>query len=158
MFDPQHVLVPVDVGPGADRALVDHLVDAALSIAHRTGARVTFVHAAPPLAAAFAAPDVRNGAAYQALADALARRDAEARRALAGLVERAQASGVPAAARVLDGADSIPELVCRAAVAEAADLLVVTMHGRRGVRRALLGSVAERVAHLSPVPVLLWKS
>lgn len=35
-----------------------------------------------------------------------------------------------------------------------ADLLVVGTQGRTGLRRALLGSVAERVVRLSPVPVL----
>jgi len=36
-----------------------------------------------------------------------------------------------------------------------ADLIVVGTHGRRGVNRILLGSDAERIPHLTPVPVLL---
>lgn len=39
-----------------------------------------------------------------------------------------------------------------------ADLVVVGSHGHRGVRRALLGSVAENVVRLSPVPVLTFHS
>ncbi len=41
-----------------------------------------------------------------------------------------------------------------------ADMVVVGSHGRTGLRRALLGSVAERTCRLSPVPVLVvrWKS
>ena len=35
-----------------------------------------------------------------------------------------------------------------------ADLVVMGTHGRRGVPRLLLGSVAEKVVRLSPVPVL----
>jgi universal stress protein A len=34
------------------------------------------------------------------------------------------------------------------------DLVVMATHGRTGVRHMLLGSVAERVVRLSPVPVL----
>jgi nucleotide-binding universal stress UspA family protein len=33
-------------------------------------------------------------------------------------------------------------------------LIVMGTHGRRGLPRALLGSVAEKVVRLSPVPVL----
>ena len=35
-----------------------------------------------------------------------------------------------------------------------ADLVVIGTHGRTGIRRALMGSIAERVVRLSPVPVL----
>lgn len=35
-----------------------------------------------------------------------------------------------------------------------ADLIVMSTHGRRGVARALLGSVAEMVVRMSPIPVL----
>jgi nucleotide-binding universal stress UspA family protein len=37
---------------------------------------------------------------------------------------------------------------------ERADLVVIGTHGRGGVNRALLGSVADRVVRLSPCPVL----
>lgn len=39
-----------------------------------------------------------------------------------------------------------------------ADLLVVGTHGRRGVNRLLLGSVAERVVRGAPCPLLLIRS
>lgn len=39
----------------------------------------------------------------------------------------------------------------------AADLIVMPSHGRKGVSHFLLGSVAERVARLSPCPVLILK-
>jgi nucleotide-binding universal stress UspA family protein len=35
-----------------------------------------------------------------------------------------------------------------------ADLVVLSTHGRRGLRHFLMGSVAEKVVRLSPVPVL----
>ena len=34
------------------------------------------------------------------------------------------------------------------------DLVIVGTHGRRGLPRAILGSIAEKVVRLSPVPVL----
>jgi nucleotide-binding universal stress UspA family protein len=39
-----------------------------------------------------------------------------------------------------------------------ADLLVVGTHGRRGVSRLLLGSVAERIVRVAPCPLLLIRS
>lgn len=40
---------------------------------------------------------------------------------------------------------------------ESADLIVMPSHGRRGIERLLLGSVAERVLRLSHCPVLVLK-
>jgi nucleotide-binding universal stress UspA family protein len=44
--------------------------------------------------------------------------------------------------------------VIRVAKREGADLIVVGTHGRSGVQRMLMGSVAERIVRLSPYPVL----
>lgn len=49
----------------------------------------------------------------------------------------------------------IENLIVEDARSWAADLIVIGTHGRRGVDRLMLGSVAEGVARLSPVPVLL---
>ena len=43
------------------------------------------------------------------------------------------------------------------AKAIAADLIVLPSHGKKGISRFLLGSVAERVVRLSPCPVLVIK-
>lgn len=43
------------------------------------------------------------------------------------------------------------------AKAISAELIVMPSHGRKGVSRFLLGSVAERVVRLSPCPVLILK-
>ena len=46
------------------------------------------------------------------------------------------------------------EEIVALATDERADLLVIGTHGRGGARRALLGSVADRVIRLAPCPVL----
>ena len=38
-----------------------------------------------------------------------------------------------------------------------AELIIMPSHGRRGVKRVLLGSVAERVARLAECPVLVLR-
>ena len=45
--------------------------------------------------------------------------------------------------------------IVKMAAEEGADLLVLGTHGRRGVRRLVLGSDAEQVVRTSRVPVLL---
>lgn len=46
------------------------------------------------------------------------------------------------------------DLIDRAAEQINADLIVIGTHGRRGIRRFLLGSVAESVVRTAPCPVL----
>lgn len=53
----------------------------------------------------------------------------------------------PAAQDILDTAEK-----------RAADLIVMATHGRSGVRRLLLGSIAEKVIHSAPCPVLAVRS
>ncbi|ELZ53403.1 MULTISPECIES: universal stress protein [Halorubrum] len=57
-------------------------------------------------------------------------------------VERHVESGVPHA-EILDYAD-----------AAAVDVIVMGTHGRTGIDRYLIGSIAERVVRQSPIPVL----
>jgi len=50
------------------------------------------------------------------------------------------------------------ETIVREARKQRADLIVLGTHGRRGLRRAVLGSDAEQVVRRSPVPVLLVRA
>ena len=47
------------------------------------------------------------------------------------------------------------EGILQAAKEEGADLIVVGSHGRTGIKRILLGSIAAKVVSQSPVPVLV---
>jgi nucleotide-binding universal stress UspA family protein len=50
------------------------------------------------------------------------------------------------------------DLIVRQARKWRADLIVIGTHGRRGVRRLVMGSDAEQIVRSSPVPVLLVRS
>lgn len=67
-----------------------------------------------------------------------------------------QLSGVRGIAQTIDacGAD-VSDVLARAAAECEADLIVMGTHGRRGVRRALLGSVAESLLRTADRPVLV---
>ena len=78
--------------------------------------------------------------------------EAAARKSFDGLLARAKAANVPAADVVREGrpADEIVSV----AVSERADVSVMGTHGRTGLRRLMLVSVAERVLAGAPCPVV----
>jgi universal stress protein A len=74
---------------------------------------------------------------------------------LAERVEAAAARGL--AARYLLRTGTAPDGIVQAAADERADLVVVGTHGRSGIERLVIGSVAERVVRIAPCPVLTVK-
>ena len=52
-------------------------------------------------------------------------------------------------------AGDISEEILKYTVSKGIDLLILGTHGRKGLEKVVFGSVAERVAKASPVPVLL---
>ncbi|PXW23139.1 universal stress protein [Paraburkholderia caballeronis] len=52
-------------------------------------------------------------------------------------------------------ADDVPTCLKRCADRYGADLVVMGTHGRRGLKRMMLGSVAERFLRITTVPVLM---
>jgi nucleotide-binding universal stress UspA family protein len=67
--------------------------------------------------------------------------------------DRVKEAGVTVETTTLSGR-AAPEIVAYAKKI-GADLIVMGTHGRSGFQHALLGSVAERVVHHSPCPVLV---
>ena len=72
--------------------------------------------------------------------------------ALEDWVGKARAAGLSARAALRTGVPH--EEIVALAQDERADLIVIGTHGRGGINRALLGSVADRVVRLAPCPVL----
>jgi nucleotide-binding universal stress UspA family protein len=144
------ILVGIDETRGAERAL-QH----AATLAGALSAELHILHVVEmgwlPLGAELAVhvhaiARVRRGAGEKLLAAAR---------------ERARAAGVEADTRLAETgmpAERIAVLVCSEAAKWRADLVVVGTHGRRGVERLVLGSVAEGVVRRSAVPVLLVPS
>jgi nucleotide-binding universal stress UspA family protein len=74
------------------------------------------------------------------------------------LAERIQAATEGGlAARYVLRTGTAPEELVQAAADENADLVVVGTHGRTGLDRLVIGSVAERVVRTAPCPVLTVK-
>jgi nucleotide-binding universal stress UspA family protein len=141
----RRILVPVDGSDTANKALV-----AALQLARDAGGRVRVVHSLDELA-------YLSG--YEYGGDVLRMARTEAERVLHEALEIARASGVPADSRMVEIAGRrLGEVIAEEARAWEADLVVVGTHGRRGIERVLLGSGAEQVIRLAPVPVLAVRS
>ncbi len=135
------ILVPTDFSEHADQALAY-----AVDLATQLGATVHLVHAIsvpavgiPELGVAYSSVTMENAV------DA-AQKELEARAARL----RDRVSLGPVRVEVGDARDVID----RAAETLSADLIVMGTHGRRGLRRMLLGSVAEAVVRSAPCPVL----
>ncbi|CAZ88891.1 Universal stress protein [Thiomonas arsenitoxydans] len=82
----------------------------------------------------------------------------DARLLLDRWVNEARAPGMDVSSAVVETTQALPR-VADAILAEGhrwgADLIVIGSHGRSGVRRMILGSVAEGVSQRSTVPVLI---
>lgn len=139
------VLLTTDFSPAAKRAY-----EPCVEFAQRLGARILLAHVvevavvAPhgaPLAPAQLPPDTTQ----------------EVERARADLEEAATSLGpdlvVETALEV--GAD-VPDAILRMAREHHADLIALSTHGRTGLRRLVLGSVAETVVRRSTLPVLTF--
>jgi nucleotide-binding universal stress UspA family protein len=141
----KRILVPVDGSETSNRALV-----AALQMARDSGGRVRIVHALDELA-------YLTG--YEFSADLLKVAREYATKVIDDALEMARSAGVPAESRLLETPGGrLGELVAEEARTWEADLVVVGTHGRHGVSRVLLGSGAEQVIRLAPVPVLAVRS
>jgi nucleotide-binding universal stress UspA family protein len=84
-----------------------------------------------------------------------ASRRAEAEKAVNAKVERLQAMGVTVEGKLVEGRPD--EAIVKAAEDVGADLIIMGSHGRTGLVKVLLGSVAERVIGQAHCPVLVVK-
>ncbi len=138
---PKNILVPTDLSEGAEYAL-----DYACDLAAKLDATVHLIHVigvpalgVPELGVAVTATVIDQLIAEnQTALDALA--DSHRGRAKIGEV-------------VLKTGDA-RDIIDSTAASLGIDLIVMGTHGRRGIKRALLGSVAETVVRSAPCPVL----
>ncbi len=141
----KRILVAVDGSETAMRGL-----DEAIRLAKAGGARLLILHVTEELL-----PLMVNGDwALPAIPVDVYREAGQ--RILQAALDRARQAGIEAESRHLDATGRrIGTLVTDEARQWQADLVVAGTHGRHGLDRLLLGSVAERIIRTASVPVLL---
>lgn len=145
----RRIVVPLDGSELAEEAL-----PVAVGVARSLGAPIHVVRAVDPVANM---PVARGnfGMAPMVSADVVDQiweeSEAEGKETVSNAVARLRKEGVEADGAILTGS---PFFAISDTTAPD-DLLVLTSHGRGGVRRWLLGSVAEKLVREAPAPVLL---
>ena len=141
------ILVPVDGSSASARGL-----DEAIELARHLKARIRLVHVVEP----WVMVQAETPATLHQVAENI-------RSAGAGLLEecakKVTNAGIQVDAELIETfGDSAGECIVEKAKAVDADLIVCGTHGRRGIRRMLMGSDAEYIVRRAPAPVLLVRN
>ena len=136
------ILHPTDFSPASRPAFTK-----AVTLARKDRSELVIAHVLPPV---LPAVDGYITAQMYAQMEEAGRR--YGKKHLDALVARARKAGVRARGLLLDGL--VHERIVRAARAQRADMIVIGTHGRTGLARFVLGSVASRVVSHATCPVL----
>jgi nucleotide-binding universal stress UspA family protein len=139
----KRILHPSDFSPASAPAL-----KTAVEVAREHRARLLIAHVLPPV------PMVSDVYLATRVHEVLLRgHRAHGQKQLNRLVARAGRAGVRASGLLLDFG-VVYERIVRAAKRQRSQLIVMGTHGRTGLAKMALGSVAERVVTMAPCPVL----
>ncbi len=137
----RRILIAVDSTP-----LAVHAAELGVEFATALSAEIAFVHAIEP--GLSQAPGI-------APRDLIAEAERDARKLIAGFSQLLPQAGAPL--EFIHVGKPAHEIV-RTAKEWPADVVVIGSHGRHGIQRALLGSVAEAVMRHAPCPVLVIRA
>ncbi|MBI3174801.1 MAG: universal stress protein [Chloroflexi bacterium] len=136
------ILVPLDGSPLAE-AILPH----AQALAKSEGAEIVLLRVSQPPAPEFLARDVKTGARL------VEEMEQEARQYVEVEVQRLRDDGNQVTGIARDGA--VLETIVSVARETHADVIAMSTHARSGLQHFLLGSVADDLVHISPIPVML---
>lgn len=140
----KHILVPVDGSNTSSKAL-----EKAAAVAKAFSSDVTVVCVIDP----YAFTGVGSEFAY-GQAEYLSAATAEATLALTAAKQFLETGGTVVSASVLEG-QAVYKSILEAAESADADLIVMGSHGRKGLEKLVLGSVAAQVLSHTHLPVMI---
>ncbi|MCE9545228.1 MAG: universal stress protein [Planctomycetia bacterium] len=135
----QNVVVPIDFSDDSLAA-----IDTALELVE-SASRVHVIHVLPVLAA------TEPGVIWETVDDDSRRKHVE--EALRQRLSKETYGSLDVVVAIGDPGEEVSEF----AASVNAELIVMPSHGRTGIKRLLIGSVAERVVRLAHCPVLVLK-
>jgi universal stress protein A len=145
MDDPLRITYASDFSPASRAAFAQ-----ALRLAKATGGQLTILHVLSTPASLFITGTYITQETWDLIeADVRSRATQE----MDALIKEAAEAGVRATTEFIDAGIPAEEIV-RAAQANKTDILVLGTHGRTGVMKVLMGSVAARVVATATCPVL----
>jgi nucleotide-binding universal stress UspA family protein len=145
---PGQILVPLDGSPLAEEAL-----DAAVKLARLWDAELTLLQVVWPVSASIESAVPVPSAYDQVLTDECRR---QAQDYIDDVAERLRGQGLRAAGAAVIGWSAAGSIL-DAARPEHVAMVVIATHGRGGLRRFALGSVADKVVRGADVPVLVYR-
>lgn len=147
----QKILVAIDDSPTSQKALAE-----AINLAKMSNAALCIVHAADE--SLLAQHGMGLGSYIDVDRTKKAIRDTS-QALLDAAGKLATEAGVRAEIRLLEATDKrVAEQIAAGAEEFGADLIVVGTHGRRGVARLLVGSVAENLVRIAHTSLLMVRS
>lgn len=138
----KNILVPLDFSECSEAAL-----PYAAALAQKYKAKITLLHVV--------STHIYMGAGSELVywEQILSSMEEEAHKMLATIFSPTERALLQLKERVVHG---IPfAVILEEAKSGEADLIVMATHGRTGLSHAVMGSVAERIVRLSPIPVLI---
>lgn len=141
----ERIVLSVDGSPDSNKA-----VKVAAEIAVAKGSEVVVVHGRD---VAVVSPPAPAGPVPPPQAEPES--EGEAQRLVNGAVEELEAAGAKARGVVLPWRGRLAQQIIDTAHDEGADLIVLGSRGMSRIQSLMIGSVANKVIHLSPVPVML---
>ena len=140
----KHILIPVDGSPTAQKA-----VETAAGLAKAFGSSVTAIYVIDPYPFTGLGSDFAYGQAEYLSAAAI-----EAKEATEAAQKALEQVGVSVNISVVE-AHAAWRGILETAAKVGADLIVMGSHGRHGLEKMVLGSVAQRVLSHSTLPVFV---
>jgi universal stress protein A len=138
------ILYATDYSKASARAL-----DEAVNLAKQNNAELLVVHVIEPITPYVTGEDYGSAELYMRLEDT-AKKDAQT--SMKKLTDRLQKAKLKVKSLLLRG--TAPDQIVKAARSKRADMIVIGTHGRTGLSKLFMGSVAGKVISMARCPVL----